>query len=332
MKRWSILALSVLLILSLAGCGQSSELRLGTGGIGGTYYAFGNALSQQLGEESEPVPLTVKTTSGSAANLRLLREGFLQLAIVQSDTLADAVNGTGAFEQAGSYGGYAAVAGLYAEACQIVVPAASDIQTVQDLAGHRVSVGEQESGVLKNAEEILLSHGLSLQMIEPSCLSFADSADALERGEIDAFFCTAGAPTTAITELAGHMDVRLLSISPEAESNLLSLGTGYTACTVPANTYPGQTEDVTTVGIKAVLVADSSVKEEQIAAITRYLLENGAKLNHSVNVTLPTEPEYAVTDIPCSFHAGSAACYAEQGINVEVASGGNNKPISAAQD
>lgn len=332
MKRWSILALSVLLILSLAGCGQSSELRLGTGGVGGTYYAFGNALSQQLGEESEPVPLTVKTTSGSAANLRLLREGFLQLAIVQSDTLADAVNGTGAFEQAGSYGGYAAVAGLYAEACQIVVPAASDIQTVQDLAGRRVSVGEQESGVLKNAEEILLSHGISLQMIEPSYLSFADSADALERGEIDAFFCTAGAPTTAITELAGHMDVRLLSISPEAQSNLLSLGTGYTACTVPANTYPGQTEDVTTVGIKAVLVADSSVKEEQIAAITRYLLENGEKLDHSVNVTLPAEPEYAVTDIPCSFHAGSAACYAEQGINVEVASGGNNKPISAAQD
>lgn len=332
MKRWSILALSVLLLLSLAGCGQSSELRLGTGGVGGTYYAFGNALSQQLGEETEPMALTVKTTAGSAANLRLLREGFLQLAIVQSDTLADAVNGTGAFAQAGSYGGYAAVAGLYAEACQIVVPAASEIQTVQDLAGLRVSVGEQESGVLKNAEEILLSHGISLQMIEPSYLSFADSADALERGDIDAFFCTAGAPTTAISELAGHMGVRLLSISPEAEANLLSLGTGYTACTVPALTYPGQTEDVTTVGIKAVLVANSKTKEEQIAAITRYILENGSKLNHSVNVTLPTEPEYAVTDIPCSFHAGSAACYAEKGITVEVASGANNKPISAAQD
>ena len=134
MKRWSILALSVLLLLSLAGCGQSSELRLGTGGVGGTYYAFGNALSQQLGEETEPMALTVKTTAGSAANLRLLREGFLQLAIVQSDTLADAVNGTGAFAQAGSYGGYAAVAGLYAEACQIVVPAASEIQRLYSQA------------------------------------------------------------------------------------------------------------------------------------------------------------------------------------------------------
>lgn len=333
MKKWSILALSAALLLSLVGCGQrSAELRLGTGGVGGTYYAFGNALAQQVGEEQESLTLTVKTTAGSAANLRLLREGFLQMAIVQSDTLVDAVSGTGSFESAGAIEGCAAVAGLYTEACQIVVPAASDIRTVRDLAGHRVSVGEEESGVRKNAEEILLSNGISLKMLESADLSFADAADALERGEIDAFFCTAGAPTNAITDLAGRMDIRLLSLSPEAQDNLLSLSSGYTACTVPAGTYSGQTEEVSTVGVKAVLVADSSVDKDKVAAVTRYLLENGDKLRYTANVSFPSDPYFAVEDIPCSFHAGSAEYYAEKGITVEVASGGNNQRVKAAQD
>lgn len=330
MKKWGILILSMLL-LSLTGCGKTAELRLGTGGVGGTYYAFGNALAQQLGEE-ETLSLSVKTTAGSAANLRLLREGFVQLAIVQSDVLSDAVNGTGTFAQAGAYEGYAAVAGLYTEACQIVVPADSDIQTVQDLAGRRVSVGEEESGVRKNAEEILLSHGLSLEMIQPSALSFAEAADALERGEIDAFFCTAGAPTNAVSELAGRRNVRLLSLSEDAVNNLLALGSGYTACTVPALTYPGQTEEVRTVGVKAVLVADAGVSKDSVTAITRYLLEQGEQLRWAAKTALSTEPEYAVQDIPCSFHEGSAAYYSSRGMTVEVAAGGSAGRISAAQD
>lgn len=332
MRKNGVFVLSLLLVLILAGCGEKSELRLGTGGVGGTYYAFGNALSQQLSEETEPLSFSVKTTAGSAANLRLLREGFLQLAIVQSDTLSEAVEGTGLFSEAGPYEGCAAVAGLYTEACQIVVPIASEIQSVQDLTGKRVSVGEEESGVRKNAEEILLSHGLSLQMIEPQYLSFADSAAALEKGEIDAFFCTAGAPTNAITDLAGRMDLRLLSITAQARGNLMSRYSGYTTCTVPANTYPGQTEEVSTVGVKAVLVADSKVSKESVRAITQYLLENGERLRYSANVQLPSEPEEAVRDIPCAFHPGSAEYYSSKGLTVEIASGASGKRVSAAQD
>lgn len=332
MKQWRILALTALLLLTLAGCAENTQLRLGTGGESGTYYGYGSALAQQLEEQDKAPTLSVRSTSGSAANLRLMQEGFLQMAIVQSDVLADAVNGTGAFEQTGPCEGVAAVAGLYTETCQIVVNASSGFETVQDLAGKRVSVGEKESGVRKNAEEILQSHGLSLQMIQPSFLSFADSAEALKRGEIDAFFCTAGAPTRAVSELANGTPVRLLSLSEDAVNNLLSLGTGYTDCTVSALTYPGQNEAVRTVGVKAVLVADTGVKEKDVAAITRCLLEEEESLLSAVKLTPSGEPNYAVEDIPCAFHAGSAACYAEQGITVQVASGSAGTRVRAAQD
>ncbi len=67
------------------------------------------------------MPVDVKATAGSAANLRLLQQGFLQLAIVQSDTLQDAANGQGDFAETGPLDGYSAVAWLYTEVCQLVV-------------------------------------------------------------------------------------------------------------------------------------------------------------------------------------------------------------------
>ena len=333
MKRVLALTLALtLLVCCLTACGGGKTLRFGTGGVGGTYYAYGNALAQMISEENESMSFSVKTTAGSAANLRLLREGFLQLAVVQSDTLSDAAEGVGAFEAAGAYGGYAAIAGLYTEACQIVVSGASDIKTVYDLAGKRVSIGERESGVLKNAEEILLSYGVSLKMIEPSYLSFTDASTALEKGEIDAFFCTAGAPTNAISELSNRMSVRLLPVDSFIQDNMMKIYSGYTRCTIPAGTYAGQTENVETVGVKAVLVATADLKEDAAEYITKYLLENGEKLRYAVGAAQAIDLDYAVEDVPCGFHKGAAKYYAAQGVTVKTAADASGKKAPSALD
>ena len=194
MKIFKFLLLLPIIAL-LVGCGgktadNTNPTRFGTGGTGGMYYHYGTELAKLIQSDGKGYKLDVKTTAGAAANLRLLREKFLDIAIVQSDTLSNAVNGTGIFTEIGPGVGYAAVAGLYTEACQIVVSANSEIKTVNDLVGKKVSVGEKESGVIQNAEQILMAHGLTFEMIEPSYLSFADSAKALESGKIDAFFVT----------------------------------------------------------------------------------------------------------------------------------------------
>ncbi len=105
--------MGLLLILGLlCACQQANaQLRFGTAGTGGNYYAWGNVLAQLLEDKAEML-VDVKATAGSAANLRLLQQGFLQLAIAQSDTLQDAANGQGDFAETGPLDGYSAVAGL----------------------------------------------------------------------------------------------------------------------------------------------------------------------------------------------------------------------------
>ena len=333
MKIFKLLLLLPIILLCV-GCGEekvANPIRFGTGGSGGMYYAYANELSKQIKTDKKIRDFDIKTTAGSAANIRLLRENFLDLAIVQSDMLSNAVNGTGVFAEIGPGAGFAAVAGLYTEACQIIVAADSDIMTVNDLVGKKVSVGESESGVLQNAEQILMVHGLTFDMIEPWYMSFADAADALNSGTIDAFFITAGAPTEAVKNLSAQKNIRLLSISPEIQNNMMTLYKGYTRCTIPAGTYNGQDEDVSTIGVKAVLIAGADLDDEEVSHLTEFIIKNAAKLPHNMNDDDLTAT-YAVEDIPADFHSGAAKFYEAQGIKVNVYSGAKGEFVKAGQD
>lgn len=268
-KKLAFVLSLVMVALAVTGCGSKDggkeNLKLGTGGTGGNYYSYGANLSEYM-EEQTDYSVEVVSTAGSAANLRLISDGYLDMAIVQSDTLAAALNGEGAFKDA-ALSGFHAVTGLYTEKCQVIVAADSDIQSIGDLKGKRVSIGAKDSGVLKNAEDILACYGINEKDIQAVNLDFTASAESLKNGEIDAFFCTASTPTTAVAELSEEMDIRVLSISDAAVNRLTSSTAAYLVCEIEAETYDGQAESITVVGVSAVLIAADTVSPEAEAAV-----------------------------------------------------------------
>ena len=319
-KLLSAAAASVMAMSLLCSCGQSGVLRLGTGNTGGNYYSYGTLL-HELDENG----IEVKKTAGSQANLRLMNEGFIDMAIVQSDVLSEAVNGVGDFENE-PVSGVRAVAGLYDEAFQIVVRSKSDINSIADLKGKKISVGDEGSGVAKNAEYLLLSAGVAFSSVEPVYMSYSDSAAALESGDID------GTPATVVSELAESTDIRIIAPDSRTIEYMLNIYKGYSEITIPAGTYHGQDEDIPTIGVKAVLVADSDTDRQQIKDITALLFGKSSSIKYSVAVPEP-DTEFAVSDIPCSFHQGAADHYASVGITVSTdPENDGNSFIFGAQD
>ena len=155
MKKKTALFLCLILLISTIGTGCSSKkdaIRFGAADIGGIYYTFANAYAGLFNNDAPDYSIEVKKTAGSAANLRLLADGYIDLCIAQNDMIDDAVNGTGTFVGK-SISGYSAIASLYPEASQIIVKKDSNIKSLDDLTGKTISIGASDSGTERNAKQ-----------------------------------------------------------------------------------------------------------------------------------------------------------------------------------
>ena len=313
MKRTLSLLLAVVMMtaLVLTSCGGGSQkIFLATGSETGTYYSFGIALGQvmkdKIGQE-----FGVQSTGASKANIQLVADGDVDMAIVQNDVMDYAFNGTNTFAEEGALTGFSAVATLYAEVVQIV--AKPGITSVADLKGKTVSVGDAGSGTEFNAAQIFEAYGMTFDDINKQSLGFTDSADKFKDGQLDAFFVTAGAPTTCITDLATSNDFVILSIG-ETEMQYLKDNYGYyTEYTLAAGTYDKQTEDATTVAVKATLIAADDLSEDVVYNVTKGIFENieAIKATHAKGAELSADSGVQGVSIP--FHAGAEKYFKEIG-------------------
>ena len=197
---------------------SGAKLRFVTGGESGTYYAFGSVIAQHA-TNNAGVDIVGLVGNGSQSNIFELEDGNAELAFCQSDVMAYAYDGTNLFADTGAVSCFSTVAALYTEQVQIVTTD-PEIKSVDDLKGKNVSIGAAGSGVYFNAMDVLSAYGLTESDINPTYQSFGDSADSLKNGQIDAAFIVAGAPTTAITDLATTKDVYLVSLTSTLTSCL----------------------------------------------------------------------------------------------------------------
>ena len=310
------LIMAVMMTVALVGCSGASatKMTMGTGGTGGTYYGYGGVLGQYI-KNKAGINVTVVATDGSKDNIQGIDAGNYQLGTVQSDVMAYAWEGSRSFEKDGKVDSFRVVAGLYAESVQLVTMN-PEIKTVADLKGKSVSIGAPASGVYFNAIDVLNAAGLSEDDIKPQYQSFADSADALKDGKIDAAFIVAGAPTPAITELAMTKDAYLVPIDGAVADSLMASCPFYTTYVIPANTYKGQTEDVTTITVKATLIVSANASEDDVYKMTAAIFDNIDAITAENAKGAELSIENATSGMTVPFHAGAAKYFAEKGVTV----------------
>jgi len=318
MKKLISVLLALVLVLALAACSNSGNTRMtmGTGGTAGTYYGYGGVLGQYI-KNHAGIDVTVVSTDGSKANIQGIAAGDYQLGTVQSDVMAYAWQGSRSFEADGKVDSFRVVAGLYAEAVQLITMD-PNIKSVADLKGKSVSIGAPGSGVYFNAIDVLAAAGLTVDDINAQYQSFADSTDALKDGKIAAAFIVAGAPTPAITELCTTNDAYLVPIDGEVADKIMADCPFYTVYTIPAGTYPGQDADVQTITVKATLIVSASASEEDVYKLTKAIFDNidAITLENAKGAELSIEN--ATSGMTAPFHSGAAKYFAEKGVTVNA--------------
>jgi len=316
MKKLLALVLCLAMVFGLTACGGAGAMTMGTGGTAGTYYAYGGILGNQI-KTSAGITVNVVSTDGSKANILGIHAGNYQLATVQSDVMAYAAAGTRSFETEGALDSFRVIGGLYAEALQLVTMD-PEIKSVADLKGKKVSIGAAGSGVYFNAMDVLAAAGLTEADIIPQYQSFGDSADALKDRKIDAAFIVAGAPTPAIQELCTSATAYLVPIDGDIAAKLMAASPYYTTYKVPAGTYNGQTEDVTTVTVKATLIVSTSADEDAVYNVTKAIFDNIDTITAAHAKGAELSLQNATDGMTAPFHAGAAKYFKEKGIDVET--------------
>jgi TRAP transporter TAXI family solute receptor len=287
-----------------------STLIMGTGGSSGTYYPYAQAMAKTLMNHIDGLDISAIITDASQANIYAISNNTIDIALAQNDVMDYAVRGTSLFIE--SVGGFYAIAGLYPEVCQII--ARPGIKTVADLRGKNVSIGNVGSGTPFNAVQILTAYDMAVMDIKVFYLDFSHSVAALMDGSIDAFFCVAGVPTTAISELALSHKIVLLEIDDEHANKLIEKHTFYTPFEIGGGKYRGVDKTVQTVAVKAALVVSEDFSADLAYDITRVLFESKNEIAAAHAMGTYLDAASAIEEITVPFHPGAERFYREIGV------------------
>ena len=195
---------AALLLLAAAGCAMAPPVRptsIASGAVGGIYQPIAEAIARIARETSGlDLPLTVESTGASVANVQLLSDGKVQLALVQNDIAFYAAQGTTlpAFRgQARS--NLRAILSIYPEFVHVVAAKASGITSVEGFRGKRVALGPEGSGTEQNALQLLEANGLKVtDLAQAERIDTAEAVTKMKAGQLDGAFFTVGAGSALV--------------------------------------------------------------------------------------------------------------------------------------
>jgi TRAP transporter TAXI family solute receptor len=283
-----------------------------TGGTSGVYYPLGVAIGKIYSDKLPDVRTQVQATKASVENLILLQQGRGEIAFAMGDSLKAAWDGD---EEAGFKGRLdrlRIIGAIYPNYIQIVATADSNIRTLADLRGKRLSVGAPKSGTELNSRAILAAAGLSYRDIgKVEFLPFAESVELMKDRQLDATLQSAGLGVASLKDLSASTEIRLVSVPKEVVDKI---GPPFVPVKIPANTYTGQDKDVPTAAVANYLVTSSAVSDDLAYQMTRLIFENLPELANAHASGKEIKLETAATGNPIPLHPGAIQYYKEKGL------------------
>ncbi len=326
-------SLAVLLVLTSSFIGKaiSNELTfftIGTGGTAYTYYPVGgmiaNAISKPPGSREcgkggscgvDGLIASAVSSRGSVDNVNAIISGLRNSGFAQSDVAYWAYTGTGTMEGKEPAKDLRTIAALFQEHIHLVALKKSNINSVKDLKGKRVSLDEPGSGTYVDAKLILESNGLSTNDVKAEALKGKAATDALRNGKVDAIFVVAGYPTGAIVELASAVDIKLVPIDGSGAKALTSKYGFFSESPIPSGTYEG-VDSVNTVAVGAQWFTSAKEDTDLIYKITKALWNKESRklmdVGHAKGKTIT--PDTALSGVGVPLHPGAEKFYKEAGL------------------
>ena len=280
-------------------------MQLGSGPEGGSFGPIGNTLCEALNAVREKslircVPLR---SAGSVFNIYAVANGSLQLGFGQEDLLA------AAFVSNETRGGNSlrAVALMHNTPIGIMVRRASGITELSQIHRGIVNKGNKGSGIYANATAVLKA--MNLEERDLAGVTFLPPSE-FERdfcaGKVDVFFNAIAQPSDLYRRLRA-CGGEFLDIPPDIMQKMMAQNAWLRPMDIAAGVYDPQQKQVKTLGMRNLLISNSSVDAEAIFRVANLINEKYKDLQASqpylASMTLMHEKDVATLAVP--IHPGA---------------------------
>lgn len=291
-------------------------LRFVSGPTGGAYFPLGEGTARAINAHTRGARAASTPTGGSTENVRLISLGEADFGWAAADVVYFAYNGGREFRA--PLRNIRAVTAGHSSAGHMAVRAESPIRDIADLKGKSIAVGAAGSSNAQTAIEWLKTYGVEQSEVQLRYISTGATVDALRDGTIDAGFQLSGLPSGTWLGLANDHPLRFLGIAPDKMAALNARLPFYVPEVIKGGTYRGTDQDVTTIGVKVVLVTRDTVPDIQAHEMARVLIEHNADIAraHPTGVAWDGRGVADAGFIP--FHPGAAAYYTAKGIKMQA--------------
>ena len=314
-----LIGAALLAATALAGQSFAADqkfISIGTGGVTGVYYPTGGAICRLVNKNRKEHGLrcSAESTGGSIYNINTVRAGELEFGVAQSDWQYHAYNGTSKFKDAGKFEKLRAVFSVHPEPVTVIASDASGINTLTDVKGKRMNIGNPGSGTRGTWEVIEEALGWQRGDLKLAAeMKSAETGQAVCDGKIDAYFWLVGHPSALTQESLASCDAHLVNVEGAAVDKLVADNSFYRTATIPAGMYNNK-EDIKTFGVGATFVSSADVPAETVYVVVKAVFENFDQFKKLHPAFANLKPEEMIRDsLSAPLHDGAVKYYKEKG-------------------
>lgn len=307
MVRICVISVLFIMILACAPANDRQEIRLGTAALGGAYYPLGQGLSSLVTQHLDGVSMVPIVTRGAVENPRLIARGDIELALTNADLAYFAYDGQRPY---GEPLNILAAGALHPSVLHLISRADGEISTFQQLEGKRIALGAAGGPTVSLARLLLEAHGMSLDDVVPSFLSYSDGFSQLGDGNIDAAFALAGYPAAGVLQTRATQDLSFIQIDSEIMAQFIIENPYYYLVDMPKEVYDTNMGS-TLLAVPNILIVSGNADADFVFDIVGSIYGNLQQLQQTNAIAQQIDLSQ-IEHLPIPLHPGASQYFMQQ--------------------
>jgi len=284
-SRRAPIILTFLIVAMFPFCADAFDILLGTGEAETFSHFAGRMLCRVINRHANDLNCKTVPGPGDVHNLTNLQGGSLDIGLIDSRMLHDAINKSGYFKFFDiRYDNLRTLTPLYDDPVTLIVRSDAKIASLDALKGKRINAGAPRSLQHLAVDTIMEAKKWTkadFSLVGEISASLSQDTMAFCHGTVQAMVHIGVHPDSSLQQLLKLCEANLVGMYDNDIDKLINEHPAFFKINIAADTYPSLPADVSTFGTRAVLVVSQDLDAQTVYSILDAIYSNRKRLKNA---------------------------------------------------